>query len=99
MPLQNSVDIMAYNILIYFYSGNANTGCPHISSGYSCSDCHRFLDSTNLNDAPDGDIYCRSCYGKHFGPKACGFGLGASFTLAPQLLLQIPTRAYHLVLT
>uniref|UniRef100_A0A8D8RLU6 Muscle LIM protein Mlp84B n=2 Tax=Cacopsylla melanoneura TaxID=428564 RepID=A0A8D8RLU6_9HEMI len=44
---------------------------------FSCSDCHRSLDSTNLNDAPDGDIYCRSCYGKHFGPKGCGFGLGA----------------------
>ncbi|XP_075234397.1 muscle LIM protein Mlp84B-like isoform X2 [Lycorma delicatula] len=44
---------------------------------FSCADCHRSLDSTNLNDAPDGDIYCRGCYGRKFGPKGCGFGLGA----------------------
>ncbi|KAI5739612.1 hypothetical protein M8J77_021410 [Diaphorina citri] len=44
---------------------------------FSCADCHRSLDSTNLNDGPDNDIYCRGCYGKNFGPKGCGFGLGA----------------------
>lgn len=44
---------------------------------FHCSDCNRSLDSTNLNDGPDGDIYCRGCYGKHFGPKGVGFGMGA----------------------
>ncbi|XP_065226105.1 muscle LIM protein Mlp84B isoform X1 [Planococcus citri] len=44
---------------------------------FTCGDCSRSLDSTNLNDGPDGDIYCRGCYGKHFGPKGVGFGLGA----------------------
>ncbi|XP_014253564.1 muscle LIM protein Mlp84B-like isoform X2 [Cimex lectularius] len=44
---------------------------------FSCGDCHRSLDSTNLNDGPDGDIYCRGCYGRHFGPRGVGFGLGA----------------------
>ncbi|KAK7591198.1 hypothetical protein V9T40_002811 [Parthenolecanium corni] len=44
---------------------------------FTCSDCTRSLDSTNLNDGPDGDIYCRGCYGKNFGPKGVGFGLGA----------------------
>lgn len=44
---------------------------------FTCADCSRSLDSTNLNDGPDGDIYCRGCYGKHFGPKGVGFGLGA----------------------
>ena len=44
---------------------------------FSCGDCHRSLDSTNLNDGPDHNIYCRSCYGKHFGPKGVGFGMGA----------------------
>merc|ERR1712023_565890 len=42
---------------------------------FTCGDCSRSLDSTNLNDGPDGDIYCRACYGKHFGPKGVGFGL------------------------
>lgn len=44
---------------------------------FNCADCRRSLDSTNLNDGPDGDIYCRGCYGKHFGPKGVGFGMGA----------------------
>ncbi|BES90878.1 muscle lim protein [Nesidiocoris tenuis] len=44
---------------------------------FNCSDCHRSLDSTNLNDGPDGDIYCRGCYGRHFGPRGVGYGLGA----------------------
>nr|CAD7398317.1 unnamed protein product [Timema cristinae] len=44
---------------------------------FNCKDCHRSLDSTNLNDGPDRDIYCRSCYGRNFGPKGVGFGIGA----------------------
>ncbi|XP_021913746.1 muscle LIM protein Mlp84B-like isoform X7 [Zootermopsis nevadensis] len=44
---------------------------------FSCGDCRRSLDSTNLNDGPDGDIYCRSCYGRKFGPHGVGFGIGA----------------------
>ncbi|KOC67997.1 Muscle LIM protein Mlp84B [Habropoda laboriosa] len=44
---------------------------------FSCAECHRSLDSTNLNDAPDGDIYCRGCYNRNFGPKGVGFGMGA----------------------
>nr|XP_022920165.1 muscle LIM protein Mlp84B-like isoform X1 [Onthophagus taurus] len=44
---------------------------------FSCADCNRSLDSTNLNDAPNGEIYCRGCYGKNFGPKGVGFGMGA----------------------
>ncbi|XP_021184617.1 muscle LIM protein Mlp84B isoform X5 [Helicoverpa armigera] len=44
---------------------------------FSCAECHRSLDSTNLNDGPNGEIYCRSCYGRNFGPKGVGFGMGA----------------------
>ncbi|KAG8038568.1 hypothetical protein G9C98_006264 [Cotesia typhae] len=44
---------------------------------FSCGACHRSLDSTNLNDGPDGDIYCRGCYGRKFGPRGVGFGMGA----------------------
>ncbi|XP_034243871.1 muscle LIM protein Mlp84B-like isoform X3 [Thrips palmi] len=44
---------------------------------FGCKDCGRSLDSTNLNDGPDDDIYCRGCYGRNFGPKGCGFGIGA----------------------
>lgn len=44
---------------------------------FHCAECRKSLDSTNLNDGPDGDIYCRACYGRNFGPKGVGFGLGA----------------------
>ncbi|XP_031640038.1 muscle LIM protein Mlp84B-like isoform X2 [Contarinia nasturtii] len=44
---------------------------------FSCSDCHKSLDSTNLCDAPDNEIYCRGCYNRHYGPKGVGFGMGA----------------------
>ncbi|XP_065158126.1 muscle LIM protein Mlp84B-like isoform X1 [Atheta coriaria] len=44
---------------------------------FACCECSRSLDSTNLNDAPNGEIYCRGCYAKFYGPKGVGFGLGA----------------------
>jgi len=44
---------------------------------FHCNDCNRSLDSTNLCDAPNGDIYCRSCYGRNFGPHGFGYGMGA----------------------
>lgn len=63
---------------------------------FNCADCHRSLDSTNLCDAPNGEIYwwarwstvfyvnfivssnsSRGCYGRTFGPRGIGFGLGA----------------------
>ncbi|KAG8229004.1 hypothetical protein J437_LFUL009167 [Ladona fulva] len=44
---------------------------------FNCGDCHKSLDSTTLNDGPDGDIYCKSCYGRKFGIKGVGYGMGA----------------------
>uniref|UniRef100_A0A336MTA1 CSON005688 protein n=1 Tax=Culicoides sonorensis TaxID=179676 RepID=A0A336MTA1_CULSO len=44
---------------------------------FHCADCNKSLDSTNLCDGPNGDIYCRGCYGRNFGPKGVGFGMGA----------------------
>lgn len=44
---------------------------------FNCGDCHKSLDSTNLNDGPDGEIYCRGCYGRNYGPRGVGFGIGA----------------------
>jgi hypothetical protein len=49
---------------------------------FTCLDCKRPLDSTLCCDSPDGEIYCRPCYGKNFGPK--GYGYGGSGT-APAL--------------
>lgn len=44
---------------------------------FACVECRKSLDSTNLNDGPDGEIYCRGCYGRNFGPKGVGYGIGA----------------------
>lgn len=38
--------------------------------------CNRRLDSSNLTEHA-GEIYCKSCYGKLFGPKGYGYGVGA----------------------
>lgn len=46
---------------------------------FNCATCHRPLDSMLACDGPDREIYCRSCYGKHYGPK--GFGYGHAPTL------------------
>jgi len=42
---------------------------------FNCKTCRRKLDSGNLCDK-DGEIYCKPCYGKAFGPKGYGFGQG-----------------------
>lgn len=45
-------------------------------SCFSCATCGKKLDSTTVSDK-DGEIYCKGCYGKNFGPKGYGFGQGA----------------------
>ena len=39
---------------------------------FSCSECHRHLDSFTVNDGPDGEIYCKACYGAKFGVHSYG---------------------------
>ena len=41
---------------------------------FRCKDCGRTLDGTILTEK-DMEIYCRSCYGKKWGPKGIGFGV------------------------
>ncbi|CAB4065063.1 Cysteine and glycine-rich protein 3,Cysteine and glycine-rich protein 2,Cysteine and glycine-rich protein 1,Muscle LIM protein Mlp84B [Lepeophtheirus salmonis] len=43
-------------------------------SCFSCFECRRPLDSTCCCDAPEGEIFCKQCYGKNFGPKGYGYG-------------------------
>ena len=38
--------------------------------------CRKGLDSTTLA-IHDTEIYCKSCYGKKYGPKGYGYGQGA----------------------
>ena len=44
--------------------------------------CNKSLDSTTVAERKGekeagGEIYCKGCYGKSFGPKGYGFGGGA----------------------
>ena len=38
--------------------------------------CRKNLDSTTVA-IHDEEIYCKSCYGKKYGPKGYGYGQGA----------------------
>ncbi|PAA63771.1 hypothetical protein BOX15_Mlig014215g2 [Macrostomum lignano] len=41
-----------------------------------CGLCNKFLESTTIAEH-DGDIYCKQCHGRKYGPKGYGFGGGA----------------------
>nr|KAF6399663.1 cysteine and glycine rich protein 1 [Molossus molossus] len=45
-------------------------------SCFRCAKCGKGLESTTLADK-EGEIYCKGCYAKNFGPKGFGFGQGA----------------------
>ncbi|TKR67632.1 hypothetical protein L596_023754 [Steinernema carpocapsae] len=38
--------------------------------------CNKMLDSTTVAEH-GAELFCRQCYGRKFGPKGVGFGLGA----------------------
>ncbi|TRY73052.1 hypothetical protein TCAL_03371 [Tigriopus californicus] len=46
-------------------------------SCFTCNanECNKRLDSSILCER-EGEIYCRACYGRNFGPKGFGYGIG-----------------------
>lgn len=46
---------------------------------FKCKDCTKTLDSINACDGPDKDVYCKTCYGKKWGPHGYGFSCGSGF--------------------
>ncbi|XP_056131436.1 cysteine and glycine-rich protein 1a isoform X1 [Lampris incognitus] len=48
----------------------------HKNGCFRCAICGKGLESTTLADK-DGEIYCKGCYAKNFGPKGFGYGQGA----------------------
>ena len=48
-------------------------------SCFTCNICNKRVDSSTLCER-EGEIYCRSCYGKNFGPKGIGFGIHGAMT-------------------
>ncbi|KAI0977698.1 hypothetical protein GJ496_006153 [Pomphorhynchus laevis] len=43
---------------------------------YKCGLCKRSLESTTLA-VFENNIFCKHCYGRKYGPKGYGFGVGA----------------------
>lgn len=43
---------------------------------FSIGNCNKLLDSSTFTEH-DEEMYCKSCYGRLFGPKGYGYGVGA----------------------
>ncbi len=43
---------------------------------FTCGLCKKMLEPTTLA-AHEGQIFCKTCYGRKYGPKGYGFGGGA----------------------
>uniref|UniRef100_A0A914UJR1 LIM zinc-binding domain-containing protein n=1 Tax=Plectus sambesii TaxID=2011161 RepID=A0A914UJR1_9BILA len=48
----------------------------HKLTCFTCVECNRRLESTTLCER-EGELYCKTCYGRNFGPKGYGYGVGA----------------------
>ena len=48
-----------------------------MNSSLFSAKCNKMLDSTSCTDH-EGEIYCKACHSKNFGPKGYGFAGGAS---------------------
>ena len=44
---------------------------------FTCATCKKSLSSMNCCDNSDGEVFCKACYGKQYGPKGVGYGVGA----------------------
>eukprot|EP00066_Takifugu_rubripes_P022204 XP_011611470.1 PREDICTED: cysteine and glycine-rich protein 2 [Takifugu rubripes] len=66
-------------------------GKPWHNFCFNCLKCGKRLDSTTVADK-DGEIYCKACYGKNFGPKGFGYGQGAG-ALVPLSEDRTPDRS------
>uniref|UniRef100_A0A8C3BWZ3 Cysteine and glycine-rich protein 1 n=1 Tax=Cairina moschata TaxID=8855 RepID=A0A8C3BWZ3_CAIMO len=61
---------------VYFAEEVQCEGSSFHKSCFLCMVCKKNLDSTTV--AVHGEeIYCKSCYGKKYGPKGYGYGMGA----------------------
>lgn len=46
---------------------------------FKCTCCNKLLETYSLTEHA-GDLFCRNCYAKSFGPKGVGFGAGTMST-------------------
>ncbi|KAL0963132.1 hypothetical protein UPYG_G00350150 [Umbra pygmaea] len=61
---------------VYAAEKIVGAGKPWHKNCFRCAKCGKSLESTTQTEK-DGEIYCKACYAKHFGPKGFGYGQGA----------------------
>ncbi|XP_041917367.1 cysteine and glycine-rich protein 3 [Alosa sapidissima] len=61
---------------------------------FICMACRKGLDSTTMA-AHESEIYCRSCYGKKYGPKGYGYGQGAGALSSDPVDPGLNARSQH----
>jgi len=61
---------------VYFAEEKIALGKSYHKMCFACALCKKMMDSTNVTEH-ENDLYCKSCYGKKFGPKGYGYGQGA----------------------
>ncbi|XP_012945698.2 cysteine and glycine-rich protein 1 [Aplysia californica] len=59
--------------VVYFAEKVSGVGQVFHKACFKCQNCNKSLDSTTMTEH-GGSIYCKSCYGRNFGPKGFGFG-------------------------
>eukprot|EP01125_Pyxidicula_operculata_P011213 TRINITY_DN3666_c0_g1_i1.p1 TRINITY_DN3666_c0_g1~~TRINITY_DN3666_c0_g1_i1.p1 ORF type:complete len:169 (+),score=39.72 TRINITY_DN3666_c0_g1_i1:169-675(+) len=64
---------------VYHNEKSVACGKDWHTSCLKCKSCNKRLDATTLTEHDD-EIFCKVCYGRNFGPKGVGFGLGGSLT-------------------
>jgi len=61
---------------VYFAEERIALGKKFHKSCFKCSACNKLMDSTNCTEH-DEQLFCKTCYGRKFGPAGYGFGMGA----------------------
>ncbi|KRZ78998.1 Cysteine and glycine-rich protein 2 [Trichinella papuae] len=51
----------------------------------TCAECNKILESAVACEN-NGEVYCKTCYGRKFGPKGYGYGVGAGTLQTPYLI-------------
>jgi len=67
IPSCQHFDISTANISMYK---------SHLMTANDLGMCNKMLDSTNCSEH-DGELFCKVCHARKFGPKGYGFGGGA----------------------
>ncbi|XP_003376885.1 cysteine and glycine-rich protein 1 [Trichinella spiralis] len=49
----------------------------------TCAECNKILESAVACEN-NGEVYCKTCYGRKFGPKGYGYGVGAGTLQTPR---------------